>query len=124
MIRRRCVKKKLCTLFMVFLTTIPLRPQLAPGTQDQIAVHSRLAQQYLNQKQPELAIPELEALVALDPRNVDAQANLGVLLFFQDNYAKASPHLRAALDLQPNLPKIQALLGMAEKRMGETANAR
>lgn len=116
-------KKKLCTLFLVFLTTIPLLAQRPPGTQDQIAVHSRLAQQYLNQRRPDLAIPEFEALVALDPRNVDAQANLGVLLFFQGNYAKASPHLRAALDLQPNLTKIQALLGMAEKRTGETANA-
>ena len=86
-------------------------------------MHSRLAQQYLNQRRPDLAIPEFEALVALDPRNVDAQANLGVLLFFQGDYAKASPHLRAALDLQPNLTKIQALLGMAEKRTGETANA-
>jgi tetratricopeptide (TPR) repeat protein len=55
---------------------------------------------------------------------VDAQANLGVLLFFQGNYVKASPHLQAALDLQPNLTKIQALLGMAEKRTGDAANAR
>jgi tetratricopeptide (TPR) repeat protein len=83
-----------------------------------------LAQQYLNERKPDLAIPELESLVALDPRNVDAQANLGVLLFFQGNYAKASPHLRAALEIQPKLSKIQALLGMAEKRTGETANAR
>jgi tetratricopeptide (TPR) repeat protein len=63
-------------------------------------------------------------LVALDPKNVDTQGNLGVLLFFQGQYAKAAPHLRAALDLQPNLPKIEALLGMAEKRTGEIANAR
>jgi tetratricopeptide (TPR) repeat protein len=116
-------KKKLCTLFLVFLATIPLLAQGPPGTQDQIAVHTRLAQQYLKERRPDLAIPEFEALVTLDPKNVDAQANLGVLLFFQGNFAKASPHLRAALDLQPNLTKIQALLGMAEKRTGETANA-
>jgi tetratricopeptide (TPR) repeat protein len=83
-----------------------------------------LAQQYLNERRPELAIPELESLVALDPKNVDAQANLGVLLFFQGNYVKASPHLRAALEMQPSLTKIQALLGIAERRTGETANAR
>ena len=55
---------------------------------------------------------------------MDAQANLGVLLFFQGDYGKAVPHLRAALDMQPNLTKIQALLGMAEKRTGDIANAR
>ncbi len=54
------------------------------------------------------------------PRNLDAQANLGVLLFFQGDYGKAEPHLRAALDMQPTLTKIQALLGMAEKRTGQT----
>ncbi len=116
-------KKKLCTLFLAFLVIIPLRAQGPPGIQDQAAQHSRLAQQYLNQRRPDLAIPELKALVALEPRNVDAQGNLGVLLFFQRDYAQASPHLRAALDLQPNLPKIQALLGMAERRTGDTARA-
>ncbi len=94
------------------------------NNQDQIAAHSRLAQQYLNQRRPDLAIPELQALVSLEPRNLDAQANLGVLLFFQGDYVKAEPHLRAALEMQPNLTKIQALLGMAEKRTGQIANAR
>jgi tetratricopeptide (TPR) repeat protein len=116
-------KKKLCTLLLAFLPTLPLLSQAAPTRQDQVAEHSRLAQQYLNQRRPDLAIPEFQALVSLQPRNLDAQANLGVLLFFQGDYAKAVPHLRAALDLQPNLAKIQALLGMAEKRTGDIANA-
>jgi tetratricopeptide (TPR) repeat protein len=117
-------KKKLCCLSLAFLTAIPVFAQTPLSAQDQIAAHTRLAQQYLSQRRPELAIPEFEALVALDPKNVDTQGNLGVLLFFQGQYAKATPHLRAALDLEPNLPKIEALLGMAEKRTGETANAR
>jgi len=118
------VKKKLCTLLLVALPIIRLLPQAAVSGQDQIAVHSRLAQQYLNERRPDLAIPELEALVTLDPHNLDAQANLGVLLFFQGDYVKAKPHLRAALEMQPSLTKIQALLGMAEKRTGETVDAR
>jgi tetratricopeptide (TPR) repeat protein len=117
-------KKKLCTLFLAFLPTIPLFPQAAVSSQDQLAAHSRLAQQYLNERRPDLAIPEFEALVKLAPGNLDAQANLGVLLFFQGDYVKAEPHLRVALEMQPSLTKIQALLGMAEKRTGETANAR
>ena len=117
-------KKKLCTLLLAFLPTLPLLSQASGSHQDQVAEHSRLAQQYLNQRRPDLAIPEFQALVSLQPRNLDAQANLGVLLFFQGDYVKAEPHLRAALDVQPNLTKIQALLGMAEKRTGDTANAR
>jgi tetratricopeptide (TPR) repeat protein len=117
-------KKKLCALLLVFLPTLPHLSQAPANNQDQIAAHSRLAQQYLSQRRPDLAIPELQALVSLEPRNLDAQANLGVLLFFQGDYGKAEPHLRAALEMQPNLTKIQALLGMAEKRTGDTANAR
>lgn len=83
-----------------------------------------MAQQYLNQRRPDLAIPELQALVTLEPRNLDAQANLGVLLYFQGDYEKAEPHLRAALEMQPSLSKLQALLGMAEKRTGQTESAR
>ena len=118
------IKKKLCTLLLVALPTIRLLPQATVSGQDQIAAHSRLAQQYLNQRRPDLAIPELEALVTMDPTNLDAQGNLGVLLFFQGDYVKAKPHLRAALEMQPSLTKIQALLGMAEKRTGETVDAR
>jgi tetratricopeptide (TPR) repeat protein len=117
-------KKKLCCLLLAFLPTLPLLSQASGSHQDEVAEHSRLARQYLNQRRPDLAIPEFQALVSLEPRNLDAQANLGVLLFFQGDYVKAEPHLRAALDMQPNLTKIQALLGMAEKRTGDTANAR
>jgi tetratricopeptide (TPR) repeat protein len=117
-------KKKLCTLLLALLPTLPLLSQASGSRQDQVAEHSRLAQQYLNQHRPDLAIPEFQALVSLQPRNLDAQANLGVLLFFQGDYGKAVPHLRAALNMQPNLTKIQALLGMAEKRTGDIANAR
>jgi tetratricopeptide (TPR) repeat protein len=116
-------KKKLCTPLLAFLFALPLLPQAA-SNQAQIAAHSRLAQQHLNERRPDLAIPEFEAIVALAPDNLDAQANLGVLLFFQGDYARAVPHLQTALQMQPTLTKIEALLGMAEKRTGETESAR
>jgi tetratricopeptide (TPR) repeat protein len=122
--KRHASKKKLCALALLTLSTLPLLPQASTSSQDQVAVHARQAQQYLNQRRPDLAIPEFESIVTMDPKNLDAQANLGVLLFFQRDYVKAEPHLRTALELQPNLAKIQALLGMAEKRTGETENAR
>lgn len=98
--------------------------QSADGPQAQIEEHSRKAQQYLSEKQPALAIPELQALVALQPENVEAQANLGVLLFFQSKSADAIPHLRFALEHQPGLVKIQGLLGMAERRTLDMNDAR
>jgi Tfp pilus assembly protein PilF len=99
-------------------------PQSAPTRQQQIYSHKRQAAEYLKENRPDLAAPEFKAIVALDPRNVDALGNLGVLLFFQGVYADAVPQLRAALKLQPTLWKIQALLGIAEKRTGDITAAR
>lgn len=93
--------------------------QTAPAPNSSLQQHLALAQQYLQQKRPDLAIPELEAAVAIDPANTDTQANLGVLYYFGHNYAKAVPHLRAAVKAKPELWKIQALLGMGEARIGE-----
>ena len=69
-------------------------------TTQQHELESRLqmAQPFLKQKEPDRAIPELEAVIAIDPKNADSQGNLGVLLFFRGDYAEATPHLRAALE--------------------------
>lgn len=98
--------------------------QSATTAQQQMDTHARRAAEYLKEKKPDLAIPEFKAIVALDPNNVDARANLGVLLFFQGKYQEAIPELRAALKLQSNLWKIQALLGSGERRTGDLTAAR
>jgi tetratricopeptide (TPR) repeat protein len=87
--------------------------------QQQIESHTRQAAEYLKENRPDLAAPEFGAIIALDPANVDARGNLGVVLFFQGKYEDAIPQLRAALKLTPTLWKIQALLGIAEKRTGD-----
>ncbi len=97
--------------------------QAVPSLQEQIGLHERLAQQYLKQQRPDLAIPELQKLVELDPGNVEARGNLGVLLFFRGDYKGAVPHLREAVRLQPDLWKVQALLGMAEEKTADSADA-
>jgi tetratricopeptide (TPR) repeat protein len=84
----------------------------------------RAAQQHMQEKRPDLAIPEFEAVIATDPNNVDAHANLGVLLYFKGDYTNAVPHLRAAVVAQSSLWKIQALLGLGEMHLKDTANAR
>jgi len=98
--------------------------QVSAEKQVEFASHMQKAKGYLENKQPALAIPELEAATAIDPENVDAQANLGVLLFFQGKTAESIPHFRAALARQPDLAKIQGLLGMAESRTQDIADAR
>ncbi|MGA9981552.1 MAG: tetratricopeptide repeat protein [Candidatus Sulfotelmatobacter sp.] len=102
--------------------------------QQEFAAHMQKARGYLDEKEPALAIPEFEAAVAIDPASVDAQANLGVLLFFRGKPANSIPHFRAALaarklagpreEQQPGLAKIQGLLGMAESRTLDFADAR
>lgn len=98
--------------------------QSASDVKSQINGHLREAHRLLSANQPAAAIPEFRAILSLDPSNVDALGNLGVLLFFQTRYAEAIPDLRGALQRKPDLWKIQALLGMAERRTGDNAAAR
>jgi Tfp pilus assembly protein PilF len=92
--------------------------------QQALAAHLQKAQEYLRQKQPALAIPEFEAALAIDPSNADTQGNLGVLLFFQNKFRDAVPHLRAAVTAKPDLWKIQGLLGLAEAQLQDASTSR
>jgi tetratricopeptide (TPR) repeat protein len=86
--------------------------------------HLDLARKYLSEQKTDLAIAEFKLVIALDPANVEARGDLGVLLYFRGDYAGAIPELRAALDAQRNLWKIQALLGMAEDGVGDEPASR
>lgn len=92
--------------------------------QAQFDAHLRKAESYLREKRPDLAIPELQIAVSIEPESVETQANLGVLLFFQGKTVDAIPHLRAAVALQPALSKIQGILGLAELHAQKTAQGR
>lgn len=98
--------------------------QSADKKQAEFADHIKKAKGHLDAKRPDLAIPELEAAAKIDPESVETQANLGVLLFFQGRAAEAVPHLRAAEERQSGMTKIQGLLGIAEARTLEFAQAR
>jgi tetratricopeptide (TPR) repeat protein len=109
------------------MASMPWLTILAQNAQESGAKVGALEQQiqkHLQEQKPELAIPLLREIVSLDPKNINAQANLGVLLFFQGNNAEAIPHMRVALDLRPDLSRIEALLGIAEKRTGDPIHAR
>ena len=108
---------------IVLSSWLPLLAQTAPEAQTSIATLQQQVKRHLQEQKPELAIPVLRQIVLLDPKDVNAQANLGVLLHFQDKYDEAIPHLRAALQVQADLWRIHALLGMAEKRTGNPSEA-
>jgi tetratricopeptide (TPR) repeat protein len=109
---------------VLFLAALPCFSQSTPSRQQQLESHARQAQEYLKENKLDLAETEFRALVALDPANVDALGNLGVTLFFQGKYTEAIPQFRAALKMRSGLWKIQALLGVAEKRTGDLKEAR
>jgi len=99
---------------------------MAQTTQDvpnKVAALEQQVQKHLQEQKPQLAIPVLREIISLDPKNVNAQANLGVLVFFEGNYAEAIPHMQAALQVHPDLWRIEALLGIAEKRTGNPGEA-
>jgi tetratricopeptide (TPR) repeat protein len=97
---------------------------VAQSPSEQTKIHEQRAHQLLSEKKPELAAKEFAAVLAADPNNLDAQGNLGVLLYFQGKFADAEPHLRAVVEQQPSLTKIRALLGLCERRLGKTDAAR
>lgn len=98
--------------------------QPSPDKQAEFRAHVEKAQSYLSQRRPDLAIPELQAAVDLDPSDVNTQGNLGVLLFFQGKPADAIPHLRAAVQADPSLLRIQGILGIAELHTGDVEQGR
>ena len=103
--------------------------EVQSSRQQELATHLQKAQSDLRENHPDLAIPEFEAAVTIDPANTEVQANLGVLLFFRNSFAEAIPHLRAALQSSPDvvpppLVKIRGLLGIAEVRTGDLTQAR
>src|SRR5437763_12974927 len=87
---------------MVSVAWAGLVAQQAEDVQNKIGALEQQAKEYLQDQKPQLAIPVMSEIAALDPKNLNAQANLGVLLFFQGKYAETMPHMPAALELKPD----------------------
>ena len=56
--------------------------------------HLQRAHAFLAQRKPKEAAGEFKAVLALDPDNADATGNLGVLLYFAQDYRAAEPLLQ------------------------------
>lgn len=112
------------TCLVLFLGAVQCFSQGGVSDQQEFAQHIHKAQSYLREKRPDLAIPEFQAAAVINPHDADTQGNLGVLLYFQGRVAEAVPHLRAAVQEQPGLVKIQGVLGIAELRTQDFARGR
>jgi tetratricopeptide (TPR) repeat protein len=81
--------------------------------------HLEKAAAFLRAKDADSAVRQLDAVLALDPRNAEAYADLGVIAFFKQDFRAAARDLRQALAINPSLAKSQALLGICERRLGD-----
>jgi tetratricopeptide (TPR) repeat protein len=116
---RPCGRALLLLLTLLASTlAVIAAPTEAPRTTE-IHEHLRKAAQYLRANDPKSAVKEFNAVLALDPNNAEAYANLGVIAFLQRDDRTASQYLRKALAIDPSLAKTQALLGICEKRLGD-----
>jgi cytochrome c-type biogenesis protein CcmH/NrfG len=118
------VKSIVSALFLLSAISVASAGQASPNPKEQISQDEQKAQQYLREKRPDLAILELKKIVRLDPNNLEARANLGVLLYFRGEYQDALPQLRAAIDAQSDLWKIRSLLGLTEEKTSDLDGAR
>ena len=92
-----------------------------PSTPKASQVQARLqrAEAALRSNDLQTATREFRAVLSLDPLNVEANTNLGVIAFSQGDCRSASKDFRKALAVQPSLIKAAALLGICEKRLGD-----
>jgi tetratricopeptide (TPR) repeat protein len=109
----------LAVLLTLLAAVTAMAAQTATSHAAEIHDHMRKAAEYLKAKDPDSAVKEFEAVVALDPKNAEAYANLGVVAFFRRDYRNASHYLRRAVAIDPSLVKSQALLGICERRLGD-----
>src|SRR5882724_9646590 len=87
-------------VFLVAGTLTAMSAQTSASRTSGIQNHSHKAAEYLKANDPQSAIKEFNAVLALDPKNAEAYANLGVIAFFQRDYQNASRYLRKAATIR------------------------
>jgi tetratricopeptide (TPR) repeat protein len=88
---------------------------------------THLAQQAeadLHGQRTTVAVEEYQKMLALDPQNIQAHANLGLAYYLQSEFALASGQFEAALRLKPDLWETAALCGLSEVQSGQAAAAK
>ena len=118
---RHAAPQTFLLLLISFFAVASSRGQSPSSTVNQVHDHLERGQAALNSNDLEIAAKEFHEVLALDPKNAEAYANLGVLAFLKHDYPDASQYLRSALEIDPSLVKTEALLGICEKRLGKSS---
>jgi tetratricopeptide (TPR) repeat protein len=92
-----------------------------PPASGELATDLQRAQAALKANDQATAAQLFQAVLKLDPSNVEAHANLGAIAFFHNDCTTAEPEFRSALHGAPSLTKARALLALCERRLGEPA---
>jgi tetratricopeptide (TPR) repeat protein len=116
---RKCLCSGRLILVLALFASALAGAQTGVSQTAEIRNHLDKAAQYLKANDSSAAARELDAVLALDPKNAEAYANLGVIAFFRRDYRNASVYLRKALAIDPSLTKTQALLSISQKRLGD-----
>lgn len=107
-------------LVLAFFACALLAAAQAPNPRSaEVRDHLQRAFAYLKANDPNSAAKEFETVLATDPKNAEAYANLGAIAFLKRDCQNASPYLRKALAIDPSLSPSQALLGICESRLGK-----
>lgn len=117
----RCICGRRLVLLLVLLAST-VAAMVAQGGNSQAAEirgHLEKAEAYLKAQDPGSAAKEFDAVLALDPENAEAFANLGVVAFLKRDCQTASQNFRKALAIDPSLAKTRALLGICRWRLGD-----
>lgn len=97
-----------------------------PDPKDKVEVYAMMveADSLMNELRYSEAIALLETIISLDPRLVDAHAELGKARAVTEDYLGAEQGFLAALELRPDYASVLAELGVVHRRLGNTDLAR
>jgi tetratricopeptide (TPR) repeat protein len=93
--------------------------QSGAPTSAQIQAHFQRAEEDLKANDPQSAMKEYDAILALDPKNAEAHTNRGALEFLQGDCSTASRDFRDALAANRSLARAKGMLGICESREGD-----
>jgi tetratricopeptide (TPR) repeat protein len=89
----------------------------------EVKTYMEQGQRALRENQTQAAAEAYRSILKIDPANVEARANLGVVDMVTGDWAQASEELNRALKLNPGQRKVQALLGLCEVHLGRRSEA-
>ncbi len=105
------------TTSLVVLPASMLGQENAKATE--LTMDLQRAQTALKANHQAEAEENFRAALKLDPSNVEAHANLGVIAFFRGNCPAAVEEFHRTLQSAPSLTKAQALMAVCEKKLGD-----